>query len=114
MDFLWYNQGGGGVVLIYSKKVEKRSSMQGRRKRFSQKASDNIGIALSALQTASCLEEIPATPPLRRHKLNQNYSGRWALCVSEKYRLIIKPVNGSVEDPRDITSVEVLSVDDYH
>ncbi|MEK3727211.1 MULTISPECIES: type II toxin-antitoxin system RelE/ParE family toxin [unclassified Lysinibacillus] len=75
----------------------------------------NVMNRLSELRTANNLEEIPHIPPPRRHKLNGDYDDCWGVDVSKNFRIILKPTGDWNElDLKTITSIEILTISDYH
>lgn len=74
--------------------------------------SGSLNNRLSELRAAQCLADVPAVPPPRRHKVSENI---WALDISRNYRLLLEPVNPcNLNDLRNVTSVRVLDIVDYH
>lgn len=76
---------------------------------------------LAVLEAADCLEEIPITPPFRRHELKQNRKGQLAIDLEHPYRLIFKPNHNPVPvkadgglDLRKIRAITIIEVEDYH
>lgn len=82
-------------------------------KKYGDKAAKTVDVVLSVLRAAANLEEVPNIPPTRRHKLEGDLSGLWAIDISKNYRLIIKPIDGEFE-LKKIRSIEILDVVDYH
>lgn len=88
---------------------------------FGSKLGKIIMRRLAVLEAANCLEDVPITPPFRRHKLKQNRKGQFAVDLEHPYRLIFKPnhhpmplkVDGGL-DLRRITAITILEVEDYH
>ena len=80
-----------------------------------------IKIRLAILEAANCLEDVPITPPCRRHELTLNRKGQFAVDLEHPRRLILKPnhnplplkADGGI-DLRKITAVTILGVEDYH
>jgi len=92
----------------YSKNVEKR--LKNAQKSFGSMAA-KIQFLISVLRIAKNLEEVPTSPPVRRHKL-QNFSNHWALDINANWRMIIRGLDGT--EPTTIEIVEVSSIEDYH
>lgn len=74
---------------------------------------------LVQVQAAQCLEDLPSTPPTRRHKLTGKRKGQYALDLTKGRRLILLPIlpdgrPDSASDPSRITRVRIMEVTDYH
>lgn len=82
-------------------------------KRFGDKTAKNINIVLSVLKVVSNLDDVPNVPPTRRHKLEGDLKGLWAIDVSKNYRLIIRPIDSELE-LKKIKSIEIIDIVDYH
>lgn len=82
------------------------------------KAKDEVLLALSQLEAAPNMHEIPAY--FRPHPLTQDRRGQWGLDVTPKHRLILRPDHDdqpdfNYENSRSITKVVVLHLcKDYH
>ncbi len=70
---------------------------------------------LTELRAADCLNDIPETPPPRRHKLKGDRSNQWGVSVSKNERLIIQPIGDfDINNLNTIKSIKILSIEDYH
>jgi len=88
-----------------SKALENPRTMRSEFGRLAESIQDR----LSEFTGASCLDEIPTCPPPVRHKLQ---GGLWAVRLSRNYRMVFKGEGG--EDPKEITWVTILRIEDYH
>lgn len=76
---------------------------------------------LAVLGAAPCLEDIPTMPPTRCHALSQNRKGQFCVDLMHPYRLVFMPdhnplpikSDGSI-DLKQVTSIEIIEVEDYH
>ncbi|MDT3359170.1 MAG: type II toxin-antitoxin system RelE/ParE family toxin, partial [Spirochaetota bacterium] len=85
-----------------------------RKSRYGQIA-DSIGNRLAEFEAANSLEEIPVTPPPRRHKLSGSMANYWSVDVSRNYRIIFVPYGTwSEQDISSITKIKILQICDYH
>ena len=73
------------------------------------------------LQAAPSLDDVPTSPPPRRHELEGKRKGTFAVDLVHPYRLIFMPNHDPVPrkedggiDLRMVTSITILSVEDYH
>lgn len=76
---------------------------------------------MSLLQAAPTLNEVPHTPPSRRHELKGKYKGNFAVDLKHPYRLIFEPNHNPVPkkpdggiDLKKVSSITILEVKDYH
>jgi len=78
---------------------------------------------IKELRAFETLEDIPPTPPFRRHKLKHNRKGQYTVDVDKKsgFRIIFEPNDnplprterGEIDISR-ITSILVIEVENYH
>ncbi len=76
---------------------------------------------MSVLGAAHNLEEVPTTPPERRHQLLANRDEQFAVDLVHPYRLLFKPNHDPVPrkddggiDTRRVTAIKILEVVDYY
>lgn len=76
---------------------------------------------LDVLKAASCLSDVPHTPPIRRHALSGKWAGRYAVDITGNWRLIFRPLAasspadpGGASDLAGITAIEIVAIEDYH
>ena len=76
---------------------------------------------LDLLRTASCLADVPHTPPTRRHALTGKLAGHYAVDITANWRLIFRPLHTSssadprlADDLRAVTAIEIVGIEDYH
>ncbi len=96
-------------------KVEKycRKKSEAVRK-FGKKVGDKLHLRLTQLTAFETLADVPNTPPFRRHRLKDLREGQFAIDLTERYRLIIEPLNGEIEDLKSITIIEVEEVSNHY
>ena len=90
-------------------------------RKFGDQRARRIMRRLAVLEAAPSLDEVPQTPPDRRHELTGNRNGEFALDVGQPYRLIFVPDHNPLPtkpdgglDLRQVTAIIVLDVEDYH
>lgn len=90
------------------------------KKAFGDRAK-RIQMRLSVLMAAANLEEVPSDPPTRCHELKGDFAGCFGVDVSGNWRLIFKPSHDPLPlndeggiDLRNVTSIIILGVVDYH
>lgn len=81
---------------------------------FEKKVADKLHLRLTQLEAFENLESVPNTPPFRRHKLVGNKEGLYAIDITERYRLIIRPLNGNKEDLSTISIIEIEEVSNHY
>lgn len=77
---------------------------------------------LDLLVAASCLADVPNTPPPRRHELSgKRWAGHFAVDLSGNWRMIFKPDHDPVPlradggiDLAAVTAVVIVVIEDYH
>lgn len=74
---------------------------------------------LSELAAFNCLNEVPTTPPFRRHKLGGERINEWAITIKNGWRLCFSAVSDAGEpiqepDLQKITCVKIDAIEDYH
>lgn len=76
---------------------------------------------LALLDAAPCLEDVPTTPPARRHSLAQNREGQFSVDLKQPHRLIFMPNHNPLPvkedggiDLKKVTAIEIIEVEDYH
>ena len=83
-------------------------------KRVYGSQADGILTRLAEFEAANSLEEIPITPPPRRHKLTGK-KNCWAVCISRNYRILLEPCGKWEKDNlSSIVEIKILSIVDYH
>ena len=76
---------------------------------------------LAVLREAQTLSMVPTVPPNRRHQLNGNRTGRYAVDLVHPHRLVFSsnhdpiPVkaDGGI-DTEQVTAITVIEIVDYH
>jgi len=98
-----------------SKKVEKVcNNLKEATKKYGKKVAKKLQLRLMQIQALDNLEQVPTSPPFRRHKLNGNKAGYFAINITESYRLLIKASDGDDEDISTITVVCVEEVSNHY
>ncbi|MDO8636221.1 MAG: killer suppression protein [Dehalococcoidia bacterium] len=80
-----------------------------------------IKLRMAVLTAATCLEEVSHRPPERRHELNSNRKGQFAVDLKHPQRLIFeanhKPLPRKIDgglDLKKVTAIIIVEVEDYH
>lgn len=73
--------------------------------------SDRINDVLDEFTVALTLDDIPESPPDRRHKMT-NEKFTWSVDLSVNYRMWIK--SNGIDDPKLVTSITILDILDDH
>lgn len=101
------------MEIKYSNLMAKNLKDERTIKRIYGQLYDKIIHSLSILFLVDNLSLVPDTPPTKRHKLEGNYNGMFAISLSVNYRMIINPLNGD-NNLKSITSIEIVDIIDYH
>lgn len=75
---------------------------------------EKIKLRMAVLNAAPTLDDVSYKPPERRHKLTGKMKDSFAVNLDGGNRLVFKPDQTKSSDLRDITSITILSVGDYH
>ena len=80
-----------------------------------------IMMRLAILKAAKTLEQVPATPPDRRHQLRGDRDEQYAVDLVHPYRLIFEPnhdplprKNDGGIDTQQVSAITIMEVIDYH
>lgn len=74
---------------------------------------------INEIKSANCIADLGHTPPTRRHLLEPNNQGKYAVDVIHPFRLVFQAIStegvplGNL-DPSQITRVRILEVENYH
>ena len=78
-------------------------------------------IRLTALKAAETLEQVPTTPPDRRHQLRGDRDEQYAVDLVHPYRLIFEPNHDPMPrkedggiDLKQVNAITIIEVIDYH
>ena len=76
---------------------------------------------MAVLRAATCLADVPVQKPDRRHELTGNRKGTFAVDLTPPFRLVFEPADYTVPKKEDggidlekVTSIRILTVEDYH
>ena len=80
-----------------------------------------IMIRLTTLRAAETLEQVPTTPPDRRHQLRGDRDEQYAVDLVHPYRLIFEPNHDPMPrkedggiDLKQVNAITIIEVIDYH
>ena len=89
-------------------------------KEFGEQAK-KIGLRMTVLRAAPCLNTVPVQKPDRRHELTGKRKGTFAVDLKHPFRLVFEPVEDPVPKKEDggidlekVLTIRILSVEDYH
>jgi proteic killer suppression protein len=77
------------------------------------KLADKVILCLSILCGADSLQDVPNTPPTRRHKLAGNYRDCWGIDIDKRWRIILRPAP-SFLILSEIREIEIVDIVEYH
>lgn len=92
------------------------------KKDFGQQRAKKIQRRLAVLEAAETLEQVPHTPPDRRHQLVGNRDEEFAVVIEDQWRIIFRPDHDEIPRKPDggidiskVTSIMVIDIcEDYH
>jgi proteic killer suppression protein len=108
-------------ILFASRKLKRQFSDEAALvKAFGERAR-GLMKRIDVLKAAKTLDDVPTTPPHRRHALSGKWAGHYAVDVTGNWRLIFRPASqggpggkASPDDPAAVTAIEIVAVVDYH
>lgn len=85
-------------------------------KKYGSDVAKNLPQRIKQLEAFNSLNDIPITPPFRRHKLSGDREGEFAINITNQYRLIFrqKENNIIIEDLRKIKEIEIMEVSKHY
>ena len=107
-------------IYITSKLNKHFSTPSNLKKKYGDRA-DKILMIVSVLDSAPDLSHILSLRSLGLHRLTGNKKNHFGITINRNYRLIIKPYKSDIPydshgniEYSDITSIEILDIEDYH
>jgi len=79
-------------------------------KKYGSKMARKIMMRVNTIRYAKEIEDIPHTPPERRHSLSGDYENCFAVDLNKNYRLIFRVI----ENENGENIAEIQEVIDYH
>lgn len=102
-------------ITYSSRKLEKTLLDEKLIKKEYGKMAQGVMNRMSELRAATCLKDIPITPPPRRHKLEPHTENKWGISYYKNYRIIFSAVGDfNADDLSSITEIKILELEDYH
>lgn len=109
-------------IAFGDKKLEKTfNSEKELTKRYGQPMAKVIARRMAVLRNAKTLSLVPVTKPERRHPLDGDWAGHYAVDLVQPFRLIFAPNHNPVPAKEDgapdlekITAIKIAAVVDYH
>ncbi len=109
------------ILSFASRKLAKQLSDETQIRRAFGDRGRRLMMRLDVLRAASCLADVPHTPPIRRHTLSGQWAGHYAVDITGNWRLIFRPAAaslptdpGGASDLAGITAIEIVAIEDYH
>lgn len=109
-------------IAFQTRKLERTfNSAQKLEKAYGQRRTRAIMRRMAVLQEAETLDQVPVTPPERRHQLRGDRAGQYAVDLDKSWRLVFMPCHDPVPRKADggidttcVTAITILDVIDYH
>ena len=85
-------------------------------KKYGPDVAKNLPKRINELKAFNSVNDIPTSPPYRRHKLTGDRDGQFAIRITSQYRLIFrqKENNIIIEDLREIKEIEIMEVSKHY
>ena len=115
--------GGFYNIMIIEFKSNKLMKLCKKEKKARKKLGADVARSLIRrlyqLQAFENLEEVPYSPPFRRHKLSGDYEGCFAVDLKGAYRIVFKPIidnDKTIEEIElsEVKKITIWEVIDYH
>ena len=97
------------------------NSEKARKKDFGDRMAKTIAMRMAVLRRAQTLSMVPVTKPDRRHQLEGNRAGRYAVDLVHPNRLVFVPNHDPIPRKKDggidtdqVTAITIIEVVDYH
>ncbi len=81
---------------------------------FNLDQSEKISQRLGELSSAETLFDISKLPSARLHLLLGDFKGCFSVDIKHPYRIILKSLNGDVNDIKTISKIMIEKIMDYH
>lgn len=90
-------------------------------KRFGKRMAKKIAMRMAVLRNARTLSMVPTSKPERRHQLDADRDGQFAVDLLHPHRLVFEPSHnplprredGGIDTDR-VTAITIVNVIDYH
>lgn len=107
------------IIEFRSNRIKKICENENKaRKKYGAKLAKKLIQRIYQLQAFDNLNQIPHTPPFRKHKLKGDFDGCFSVDITAGYRLIFKPGLDSNEKKNinlnEINRIIIWKVVDYH
>lgn len=85
-------------------------------KKYGVEVAKKLPKRIKELKAFNSLYDVPIFPPHRRHKLNGDLNGYFAVNITGQYRLIFKQKDNNIiiEDLREIREIEIMEVSKHY
>ena len=88
-------------------------------KQYGSRQAQKIMTRMAVLRAAAKLGDVPSDRPDRCHALTGDRAGQYAVDLVHPYRLVFRPYSqqmdaASATSAVNITSIEIMGVEDYH
>lgn len=85
-------------------------------KKYGPKVAVNLPKRIKELKAFNSLNDVPTSPPYRRHKLTGDRDGQFAISINNQYRLIFRQKENKIiiEDLRKIKEIEIMEVSKHY
>lgn len=93
------------------------SSEKEANRKYGKSLAEKIFKVIQYLEAAPDLFSVSPAPPIRRHKLEGNYEGHFAVDLTKNIRLIFRPIDSFMKvsyQLNEIKDIYIVAIEDYH
>lgn len=85
-------------------------------KKYGAEVAAKLPKRIKELKAFNSLNDVPTSPPYRRHKLTGDRDGQFAISINGQYRLIFRQKENKIiiEDLRKIKEIEIMEVSKHY
>ena len=85
-------------------------------KKYGIEVAKKLPQRIKELKAFNSLNDIPISPPFRRHKLSGDRNGQFAVDIVKQYRLIFRQKDNNIiiEDLKKIKEIEIMEVSKHY
>lgn len=85
-------------------------------KKYGVEVAKKLPKRIKELKAFNSLADVPSSPPYRRHKLQGDRYGEYAINITSQYRLIFKQLDNNIiiENLREIKKIKITEVSKHY
>ena len=109
------------IVFVRPRLEKTFNSETALRRAYGDRMTRTIAMRMKVLRHAPTLSKVPVTKPDRRHQLEGNRAGQYAVDLVHPKRLVFEPNHNPMPRKKDggidtdqVTAITIIEVIDYH